>query len=558
MEFTRLPHRCNSPIRYGGGKYTIADALARLRPMTCNEYREPFGGGASLLFFILRKGYADSCWLNDIDPEVYNFWHVLRDNCDALVARIETIRAGFEQESHDLFKQMEEQINSDDPVESAAAYFVRNRVSYGGMNGKSKFNPAYLKYGRGLKQQFIDRLWGFSELLKGVRITNLDYREVLNAPGEAVFVFLDPPYEGVGNAMYQHGEIDFNEFASLIESSDHNCLITVNDSPANRDRFSQMNPVLRTYHSNMGSHSEATEIIAANYTHPLFNIHAHNIGKPMKFETQPASNDNTLRTDNESQPAGDVMERLYVNTDGKKRTPEWYTPDWLLDHLYAANGGLSFDLDPCSPCKGLNAPVKACTHFTKEDDGLSQPWLGRVFLNPPYSDLKEWVKKAADATWCREIQEVPTIVSGQRAEPLCETVVALIPARTHTRYWQQYVNDHAKVLQIHGKFAFREGKDGVYEYRKSPFPEGLAIVIWGNHKPFTDYLLSLPSSVFALSDRSHPEVPDYPYEYFWKGRQPRQSIVSPVKHLIDADRVNCLTNRLTEANDNRGKRERAA
>lgn len=56
---------------------------------------------------------------------------------------------------------------------------------------------------------------------------------------------------------------------------------------------------------------------------------------------------------------------------------EWYTPPEIFAAL-----GLSFDLDPCSP--GPDHWVPAQRVFTRADDGLSQPWFGRVFVNPPF------------------------------------------------------------------------------------------------------------------------------------------------------------------------------
>lgn len=59
-------------------------------------------------------------------------------------------------------------------------------------------------------------------------------------------------------------------------------------------------------------------------------------------------------------------------------TVEWYTPPGLFDAL-----GLRFDLDPAAPKGGLDW-IPARRFLSIEDDGLSLPWEGRVWLNPPY------------------------------------------------------------------------------------------------------------------------------------------------------------------------------
>lgn len=203
----------------------------------------------------------------------------------------------------------------------------------------------------------------------------------------------------------------------------------------------------------------------------------------------------------------------------QKRRPnsEWYTPEWLLEPLYEAMDGHPFDLDPCSPTKGAGAPVRAKRHFTVEDDGLSQEWQGRCYLNPPYSDLEPWLRKAADATWCRGMSNPPTEEAGRRAHPLCEAVVALIPARTHTLYWKKYVDDHARVLFLQGKISFLMPTSEGFVEAKTRFPEGLAFVVWGNHKPFTQALLTAQLRCRGVSDRSG-ELSDAPWESYWKHR----------------------------------------
>lgn len=69
---------------------------------------------------------------------------------------------------------------------------------------------------------------------------------------------------------------------------------------------------------------------------------------------------------------------------------EWYTPPEIFDAL-----GLTFDLDPCSPGPGKSY-VPTLKHYTIEDDGLTSPWQGSCWVNPPYGPhTKVWMEKLA-------------------------------------------------------------------------------------------------------------------------------------------------------------------
>lgn len=70
-------------------------------------------------------------------------------------------------------------------------------------------------------------------------------------------------------------------------------------------------------------------------------------------------------------------------------TAEWYTPPYIFERL-----GLKFDLDPASPGGAVVPWNTAHTHYTKADDGLVQPWFGKVFMNCPYGrETPKWVDR---------------------------------------------------------------------------------------------------------------------------------------------------------------------
>ena len=115
---------------------------------------------------------------------------------------------------------------------------------------------------------------------------------------------------------------------------------------------------------------------------------------------------------------------------------DWETPQDLFDEL---DEEFDFDLDPCT--NGENQ--KCDKYFTKEQDGLKQDWQGHnIFVNPPYGrQIKHWVKK------CYE--------EGQKENT---TVVMLIPARTDTRYFHDYIYHKAEIRFIKGRLKFSNSK----------------------------------------------------------------------------------------------------
>jgi phage N-6-adenine-methyltransferase len=135
---------------------------------------------------------------------------------------------------------------------------------------------------------------------------------------------------------------------------------------------------------------------------------------------------------------------------------EWETPLELFDAL---NEIFHFTLDVCAT--PLNA--KCARYYTKADDGLSSVWHGVCWMNPPYGrEIGMWVKKAYEST------------IGARA-----VVVCLLPARTDTRWWHDYVIKHAfKILFLPGRLKF--SKNGVAPKSRAPFPS--ALVIFGQSK----------------------------------------------------------------------------
>lgn len=110
---------------------------------------------------------------------------------------------------------------------------------------------------------------------------------------------------------------------------------------------------------------------------------------------------------------------------------DWETPQTLFDTL---NDIFSFTLDPCAS----HSNAKCKKYYTKEENGLIQDWSGeRVFVNPPYGkDIGEWARKC--------------YLEKDRAK----IIVALLPARTDTRWWHDYIENYTYKEFLKGRVKF--------------------------------------------------------------------------------------------------------
>ncbi|MGD0255475.1 MAG: DNA N-6-adenine-methyltransferase [Acidimicrobiales bacterium] len=122
-------------------------------------------------------------------------------------------------------------------------------------------------------------------------------------------------------------------------------------------------------------------------------------------------------------------------TAGSSDSDEWYTPEDLFATLNAEFG---FTLDPCATPES----AKCLTYFTKEDDGLTKPWSGTVFVNPPFSDIPRWLAKSREE-----------VMKGS-------TVVLLIRASIETKWWEEHIMWAAELRFIHGRLRFECPKEG--------------------------------------------------------------------------------------------------
>lgn len=136
---------------------------------------------------------------------------------------------------------------------------------------------------------------------------------------------------------------------------------------------------------------------------------------------------------------------------------DWETPATFFNNL---NEKYHFKWDLAAS----EDNAKCSNYFAQEDNSLDKNWGkldGNLFINPPYGrKLKLWVKKASETH----------LKNGQY-------LVMLIPSRTDTSYWHDYIFNHAEIHFLRGRLKFEiNGVGG----DPAPFPSALVIYKGGN------------------------------------------------------------------------------
>ena len=150
-----------------------------------------------------------------------------------------------------------------------------------------------------------------------------------------------------------------------------------------------------------------------------------------------------------------------------QRNDRWLTP---LDVVGALG---EFDLDPCGAPDHPTA--KQVYLLENGDDGLRDPWFGRVWLNPPYGrTMRQWVERMVEHG----------------------TGTSLIPVAAGTKLWQEVVFPHASAIHFYRhriKFLRRDGR-----HDDMVSPQASAIVAFGSADATRLVASGLPGVVLEL------------------------------------------------------------
>ena len=268
-----------TPLRYPGGKSRACTKLDTYIPdlREYKEYREPFLGGGSVAIHITKKYPHLQVWVNDLYEPLVNFWKTLQDDGYALYKRLQELKSRYPDEgsAKGLFLEAKELVNDDSvsPLYRACSFYVINKCSFSGLTESSSFSRQASV--SNFSMRGIEKLQGYSQIIKDWKITNGRYQELLS-DDKSVFTYLDPPYD-INSNLYgkkgnMHKSFDHDGFATICDRFVGPQLISYNSSQLIKDRFKDyevgefdLTYTMRSVGEYMREQKERKELLLFNY-----------------------------------------------------------------------------------------------------------------------------------------------------------------------------------------------------------------------------------------------------------------------------------------------------
>ena len=271
-----------TPLRYPGGKSRACQKMDVYFPdlREYKEYREPFLGGGSVAIHVTKKYPHLDIWVNDLYEPLYNFWRVLQDSGAELAERIGELKSQHPEpgSAKDLFLKSKETVNdyTESDTSRAVAFYIVNKCSFSGLTESSSFSKQASVSNFSVRG--IEKLPGYSQIIKDWKITNFSYEQLLTDDKES-FTYLDPPYD-IRDSLYgrkgsMHNGFNHDDFATDCDRFIGHQLISYNSSQLVKERFQgwevgefDLTYTMRSVGEYMRDQKERKELLLFNYDKP--------------------------------------------------------------------------------------------------------------------------------------------------------------------------------------------------------------------------------------------------------------------------------------------------
>ena len=208
-------------IKWAGGKKQLLDQFKLYFPKKINRFFDPFVGGGTITFHIIKNYNPKEVFISDINEELINTYKVIKNNVDELIEILKKYKEKHNKEIYYIVRAEDPSLLSE--VTRAARFIYLNKTCFNGLyrvNSKGKFNVPMGSYKNPsiLMEQDLREI---SKLLKNIKISVMSFEKMIPLAKKGDFIYFDPPYyplkKGNGFTTYTKGNFLEEEQKQLAE-----------------------------------------------------------------------------------------------------------------------------------------------------------------------------------------------------------------------------------------------------------------------------------------------------------------------------------------------------
>ena len=272
-----------SPLRYPGGKSRAIKFLYQYFPNDFKIYKEPFFGGGSVGIYIAQITKNTKIYANDLNYELYCFWHSLKMHPNKLIEGIIELKNKFKigKELYDFILYRRDFNLS--TLERGIDFFILNRITFSGIVDSGGFSQK--AYESRFTISSIDRLKNSHKIIKNFNFSCdnfFDFVDSNSSNQKDTFIFLDPPYySSVKSKLYGkkgilHSNFNHEKFRNYLYKIKSKFLLTYDNCDYIRELYKDFYTLEWDLQYGMNNYKQkkadiGKELLISNYDLKFYN-----------------------------------------------------------------------------------------------------------------------------------------------------------------------------------------------------------------------------------------------------------------------------------------------
>ena len=272
-----------SPLRYPGGKSRAIKFLYQYFPNDFKVYKEPFFGGGSVGIYIAQIMKNTKIYANDLNYELYCFWHSLKMHPNKLIEGIIELKNKFKigKELYDFILYRRDFNLS--TLERGIDFFILNRITFSGIVDSGGFSQK--AYESRFTMSSIDRLKNTHKIIKNFNFSCdnfFDFVDSNSSNQKDTFIFLDPPYySSVKSKLYGkkgilHSNFNHEKFRNYLYKIKSKFLLTYDNCDYIRELYKDFYTLEWDLQYGMNNYKQkksdiGKELLISNYDLKFYN-----------------------------------------------------------------------------------------------------------------------------------------------------------------------------------------------------------------------------------------------------------------------------------------------